>query len=251
MVSLPKDPEVCHSCGGWDGHCPDCPVLMSKKPTTTRPRYDPVREALAKQLEYLDPEDPVFLQPCLPRAGGKVTAAEAIEMLRQDAPEIRAFIEDVYGVAVRVVRSATRARKRPEWDDYFMAIARAVARRATCDRKLVGAVIVDAQRRIVATGYNGAPRGLPHCDDAGHELKEIDGRMSCVRTLHAESNALDDAGRRAEGCVLYVTVIPCYDCAKRIVHAGIKRVVYGEYYQSRNTELVLGYLATAGVEVSS
>lgn len=138
---------------------------------------------------------------------------------------------------------------RPSWDTYFLAIARVVATRATCDRKHVGAVIVDGRNRIVATGYNGAPRGLAHCDEDGHELKEIDGRMSCVRTLHAESNALDYAGQLADGGKLYVTVIPCYDCAKRIVNAGITKVVYGEFYQSRNTDLVKSYFESAGVEL--
>jgi dCMP deaminase len=138
---------------------------------------------------------------------------------------------------------------RPPWDTYFLRIAEVVATRATCSRKLVGAVIVDAKRRIVATGYNGAPRGLPHCDDVGHELKEIDGRESCVRTLHAESNALDYAGPKAEGSTLYATVIPCYDCAKRIANAGIRRVVYGEYYESRNTGLVVDYFKGAQIEL--
>ncbi|KKN50647.1 hypothetical protein LCGC14_0630740 [marine sediment metagenome] len=130
---------------------------------------------------------------------------------------------------------------RPNWDQYFLMLAHVVATRATCDRKHVGAVIVDPDHRIVATGYNGSAAGMEHCDDAGHELKEIDGRMSCVRTLHAESNALDYAGGRAKCCTLYCTVIPCYDCAKRIVNAGIARVVYAEYYESRNTQLVADY----------
>jgi dCMP deaminase len=130
-----------------------------------------------------------------------------------------------------------------------MEIARVVAKRATCDRKRVGAVIVDPLHRIVSTGYNGAPAGLPHCSDVGHELKVIGDRESCVRTLHAESNALDDAGRRADGCELYVTIIPCYDCAKRIINAGISRIVYGEYYESRNTELVMHYFSAAGVRM--
>jgi len=130
-----------------------------------------------------------------------------------------------------------------------MQIAIDIATRATCDRKHVGAVIVDANHRIISAGYNGSPAGMPHCDDVGHELKEIDGRMSCIRTLHAESNALDDAGRRAEGGTIYVTVTPCYDCAKRIIQHRIKRVVYGEHYQSRNTDLVHDLFRAAGVEL--
>lgn len=138
---------------------------------------------------------------------------------------------------------------RPSWDEYFTNIAYDVSLRATCDRKHVGAVIVDERRRIVATGYNGAPRGMPHCADVGHELKEIDGRMSCVRTLHAESNALDDAGRRAAGCTLYVTVTPCYPCMQRLVNAGIVRIVYDEWYDSQNTQLVAAFATEAGVEL--
>jgi len=142
---------------------------------------------------------------------------------------------------------------RPSWDQYFLLIARATATRATCDRKHVGAVIADSDRRIVATGYNGSPAGTAHCDDAGHELKEIDGRMSCIRTLHAESNAIDRAGPAARGCALYVTVMPCYECAKRVINAGIRRVVYAEYYQSRNTDLVeiLFHEAAVGLEYQS
>lgn len=139
--------------------------------------------------------------------------------------------------------------KRPNWDTYFMNIAQVVATRATCDRKHVGAVIVSSDHRIISTGYNGAPRGMPHCDDVGHELKEIEGRMSCVRTLHAESNALDAAGPSADGCTLYVTVTPCYPCSQRIVNAGITRVVYGEWYDSQNTDLVADFLENAGVRL--
>ena len=130
---------------------------------------------------------------------------------------------------------------RPSKDEYFMRIAKVVATRATCNRKLVGAVIVDSAGRIVATGYNGSPAGTPHCDDVGHLLKDVGGRKSCVRTLHAESNAIDYAGRESRGCVLYTTAIPCYECAKRIINAGITRVVYGEYYESQNTALVVEY----------
>lgn len=141
---------------------------------------------------------------------------------------------------------------RPSWDQWFMEIAQVVAKRATCARKHVGAVIV-LGNNIVATGYNGSARGAEHCSGPrgiGHEMKMIEGRESCVRTLHAESNALDKAGwDRCLGATIYVTVIPCYDCAKRIDNAGIQRVVYGEYYPSRNTELVLEYFKGAGVEV--
>ena len=137
---------------------------------------------------------------------------------------------------------------RPTWESYFMDMAKLVATRATCDRKHVGAVLVK-NNRVVATGYNGSPRGMPHCDDAGHELAIIDDRESCIRTLHAESNALDYAGRDSEGCVFYVTVIPCHDCAKRIINAGVISVVYDEYYESRKTGLVKDLFARSGVQL--
>ncbi len=138
---------------------------------------------------------------------------------------------------------------RPGWDHYFLALAHTVATRASCDRKHVGAVIVDDDHRIVSTGYNGAAAKTFDCDTAGHLLKEVAGRQSCVRSLHAESNALDYAGRFAKGCTLYVTVIPCFECAKRLTNAGITRAVYAEYYESQNTRLVSDYLTGVGVEL--
>lgn len=127
-----------------------------------------------------------------------------------------------------------------------MSIAYMVSTRSTCDRKKVGAIIVK-DRRILSTGYNGAPSGMPDCDVVGHELKTIDGRESCVRTLHAESNAIDFSGSAVRGAKLYTTVIPCYDCAKRIINAGIQHVRYAEYYASRNTELVIDYFGNSTI----
>lgn len=136
---------------------------------------------------------------------------------------------------------------RPKWDLYFMRLTYLAATRATCERKHVGAIIASPDHRTVSTGYNGSPMGMPSCDEIGHEIVE----GHCVRTLHAESNAIDYAGRFAMGCTLYVTVSPCYDCAKRIVNAQINRVVYDQFYASRygKSGHVVDYLADAGVEV--
>jgi dCMP deaminase len=117
---------------------------------------------------------------------------------------------------------------RPPWDDYFMGIALQVARRSTCDRARVGAIIVK-DRRILTTGYNGSPAGLPHCDEIGHLM--VNGH--CVRTLHAEQNAIIQAalhGVGVAGGTMYVTHQPCLTCAKMIINAGIRRVVYGGHY---------------------
>lgn len=120
-------------------------------------------------------------------------------------------------------------RVRVSWDEYFMAIARQVATRSTCDRKHVGAVIV-RDRMILATGYNGSIRGIAHCDDVGHLME--DGH--CVRTVHAEANAIVQAARngvRLEGAHIYVTASPCFGCFKLIANAGISRIGFLEFYR--------------------
>lgn len=110
-----------------------------------------------------------------------------------------------------------------------MNIARVIATRATCERKHVGAVIV-RDRTILSTGYNGSIRGTPHCDDVGHLME--DGH--CVRTIHAEINAVIQAaqnGTSIDGGAIYVTASPCWNCFKAIANAGIRRVVFGEFYR--------------------
>lgn len=142
---------------------------------------------------------------------------------------------------------------RADWDDYFMKIAEIVATRATCDRKHVGAVIV-VNKTLVSTGYNGSPKGMPHCDEVGHELKDMGGRQSCVRTVHGEANAIAQAaktGARIDGGTLYTTASPCYDCLKLIINAGIVRVVCKEFYSSRygmSSEME-AFAKAAGVEL--
>ena len=136
-------------------------------------------------------------------------------------------------------------RQRPSWDDYFLQIAFTVAQRSTCDRAHVGCALV-RDRRILTTGYNGAPAGLPHCDDVGHLL--VDGH--CVRTLHAEQNALIQAalhGVGTEGATAYVTHQPCLTCAKMLINAGIRRVVYAGHYPD---PLSRSFLDAAAIELT-
>lgn len=126
-----------------------------------------------------------------------------------------------------------------------MAIAKLVATRSTCDRLQAGAVLVK-NKRIISTGYNGSPPGLPHCDDAGHLLEE----GHCVRTIHGEHNAILQAatipGASTEGSIMYTKYNPCIHCAKYVVAAGIKRIVIGKLYRG---EAAVQYLKTAGLEV--
>ncbi|MFB5190471.1 deoxycytidylate deaminase [Alicyclobacillus fastidiosus] len=127
---------------------------------------------------------------------------------------------------------------RPSWDEYFMMMARdVVAQRATCNRRKVGAVIV-RNKRILTTGYNGSPPGMPHCTDVG--CWEVEGH--CIRTIHAEQNAIAQAalhGVSTDGSTIYITAAPCVNCAKLLIAAGISRVVYADEYTDSLGQRVL------------
>lgn len=110
-----------------------------------------------------------------------------------------------------------------------MKIAEVVANRATCDRKLVGAVIV-RDKTILSTGYNGSVRGLEHCDEVGHLMEN----GHCVATIHAESNAILQAAKNGvciDRATIYTTASPCWSCFKMIANTGIKRICFGEFYR--------------------
>ena len=133
---------------------------------------------------------------------------------------------------------------RASWDHYFMKIAEDVATRSTCDRKYVGAVVV-RDKMILSTGYNGSIKGLPHCDEVGHEMEN----GHCVRTVHAEANAIVQAARTGgtiDGADIYVTASPCYYCFKLIANSGIKRIFYGELYRD---ERINTHAKEAGIEL--
>lgn len=135
-------------------------------------------------------------------------------------------------------------RKRSDWDAYFMEIAKVVASRATCDRKHVGAVIV-RDRTILSTGYNGSIRGLPHCDEVGHMMEN----GHCVATIHAEANAILQAAKNGvaiDKSEIFITASPCWPCFKLIANAGIKRIVFGEFYRD---ERIFEYAQKLDIEL--
>ena len=141
---------------------------------------------------------------------------------------------------------------RPSWDEYFLKIADDVATRSTCLRRHVGAILV-REKRILTTGYNGAPRGLPHCSDVGclRERERVPSgeRHELCRGLHAEMNALLQAasyGINIQGSVLYATTHPCTLCVKMLVNCGVRRIVSREDYPD---ELAKKMLEQAGVRV--
>jgi len=136
---------------------------------------------------------------------------------------------------------------RPSWDTYFMEIANTVSKRATCDRGRSGCVVV-RDRQILVSGYVGSPVGLEHCDDIGHQMKKTiheDGSITnhCVRTVHAEQNAICQAAKRGialEGATLYCRMTPCRVCAMLIINCGIKRIVCErKYHAGKESEEML------------
>lgn len=143
---------------------------------------------------------------------------------------------------------------RPSWDDYFLELADAASRRATCDRGRSGCVIV-RDKQVLATGYVGSPAGLPHCDDIGHLLKKViqeDGEITehCLRTVHSEQNAICQAAKRGvsiEGATVYTRMTPCRTCAMLLINCGIAKVVCERKYQLAEESEQL--FAEAGVKI--
>ncbi|MFY9402363.1 MAG: cytidine/deoxycytidylate deaminase family protein [Candidatus Omnitrophota bacterium] len=151
-----------------------------------------------------------------------------------------------------MVKKNKKILTRPSWDEYFIEMARLVAKRSTCLRRKVGAVLVK-DKRILATGYNGAPRGLKHCIDIGcmrQKLKVPSGeRHELCRALHAEQNALIQAslhGISLKGSSLYATNQPCVICAKMLINAGIEEVIIAEGYPDK---LAMDFLKEAKIRV--
>ena len=145
-----------------------------------------------------------------------------------------------------------KSEKRPDWDEYFLDIADLVSRRSSCLRRSVGAVLVK-ERRILATGYNGAPTGLRHCLDLGCLREQCNvpsgERHELCRGLHAEQNAIIQAalhGVGVNGATIYCTNHPCVICAKMIINAGVTKVIFREGYSDKLSE---DMLQEAGVKV--
>jgi dCMP deaminase len=146
--------------------------------------------------------------------------------------------------------------RRPTWDQYFITITQQVAERSTCLRAKVGAVIV-RDRSILATGYNGAPAGLPHCIDVGcliYESRNPYGEVeeNCYRTIHAEINAIAQAARNGAAirdADIYVTHTPCIHCLKVLINTGIKRIFYGKAYKLHTVADLLKYAQVQLVQV--
>ncbi|MEE9226793.1 MAG: dCMP deaminase family protein [Acidobacteriota bacterium] len=141
------------------------------------------------------------------------------------------------------------ANQRVDWHTYFMNIARQAATRSTCDRKQIGAVIV-RDRTILSTGYNGSIRGMPHCDEVGHDMEND----HCVATIHAEANAIIQAAKNGvniNGAEIYTTASPCWSCFKLIANSGIGTIYFGEFYRDRKSLRIADQLGLSLIDLTA
>lgn len=148
--------------------------------------------------------------------------------------------------------------QRPSWDEYFLEIMNSVAKRATCDRGRSGCVIAK-NKQVLVTGYVGSPVGFAHCDDVGHQMMKVQfiaedaicsSSEHCVRTVHAEQNAICQAAKLGipiDGATLYCRMTPCRTCAMLIINCGIKRVVCEQIYHAGQESIEI--FTIAGIEI--
>lgn len=138
--------------------------------------------------------------------------------------------------------------QKPPFDEWALEIAHKVKERATCLRAKVGAVLVNSEKAIISTGYNGSPKKTDECLDKGCLI--IDGH--CLRTTHAEINAIVQAasqGSSTRNSTMYVTMTPCFHCIKTMVNAGVKRVVYNSDYDNQHDKKVQEFIDTFDIEI--
>lgn len=130
-----------------------------------------------------------------------------------------------------LIKTNNEKKDRQSWNSYFMNLAKLAAERSTCDRANVGAVIVNNDNRIVATGYNGSVgKKTPHCDEIGHVMRD----NHCIATIHAEINCLSYCAKEGipvKNCTIYVTHFPCLNCTKALIQAGIVKIYYDIDYR--------------------
>jgi dCMP deaminase len=198
---------------------------QSRKSETDKISFEKFKSDEEREMFSTDPNKQ-NISECIKLADFKIDNNGTLKELNS---KLKKIFEDI----------VKEKRIRPSWDEYFMKIAEVVGKRSTCDRGSSGCVIV-RDKQILVTGYNGAAKGLVHCDDVGHQMKAItheDGHVSqhCVRTVHGEQNAICQAakfGISLEGATLYYKMTPCAVCAKMIINCGIKRVVCEKKYHA-------------------
>ncbi len=203
------------------------------------------KEFVDQEKRELESDNPtaIHLLECIKMADFKIENNGSLENLHKDVEKIITEIEN-----------KKTPYHRPSWDEYFMEVTNAIAKRATCDRGRSGCVIAK-DNQILVTGYVGSPVGFPHCDEVGHQMKKMlheDGSITqhCVRTVHAEQNAICQAAKRGvalNGATVYCKMTPCRTCAMLIINCGIERVYCEKkYHAGVESEQMF---ATAGIKL--
>ena len=236
-IRTPGEVEVIKEKGGYIIGIDAIPSIRYVRIVTRQSETDNIsyEEFLEQENREMESSDPTRqnLSKCLELADVIVTNNSDFTSLFK---QVELIYEELAGLEKK-----KESRNRPSWDEYFLNIMESVASRATCDRGRSGCVIVK-DKHILSTGYVGSPPGLPHCDEVGHLMMKAtaegdeNGEIHehCVRTIHAEQNAIVNAARfgiALEGATLYCQMEPCSVCARLIIAAGIKRVVCKNRYQ--------------------
>lgn len=202
--------------------------IVARGSNTDRITYSQFLAQENKEIDSKDKNKP-NISKCIKMADYKIQNNGTVDELRRKVNKVIEKLE----------MAQNRPYERPSWDDYFMEIVNAIAKRATCDRGRSGSVIAK-DKQVLTTGYVGSPVGFPHCDEVGHQYKKMvheDGSISqhCVRTVHAEQNAICQAAKRGvsiEGATLYAKMTPCRTCAMLIINSGIVRVYCERKYHA-------------------
>ncbi|ORZ34520.1 cytidine deaminase-like protein [Catenaria anguillulae PL171] len=188
--------------------------------------------------------------PTLPSDSASTNATESPHYALQVGADL-AIVNDSHSLpqlyaALDACDLLNPQRLRPSWDSYFMSLCHLASQRSNCMKRRVGCLVVSAVHRVLSTGYNGTPRGLPNCANGGcsrcNEATACGVSLDACLCMHAEENALLEIGRGAEGATLYCTTFPCLGCAKKIVQCGIREVVYGHGYSSKSDSHVVDLL---------
>ena len=143
-----------------------------------------------------------------------------------------------------ILKKKMKAVKRPSWDELFLVTAILGSSRGSCDRKLIGCVLVK-NKKIVGAGYNGSMANTPTCDEVGHDMLN----NHCVRTLHAEQNALANSWGDLNGATAYITATPCLNCIKEMGQDGVSRVVYAGHYDNQDDGRIKKYCRQKKMEL--
>lgn len=234
-IRNPKEAEFIKSKGG----------IMFAVTADQKIRYERIKLRLSEKdnvtLKEFQRQEKKEFQNTDPNAQNLPKCIEMSDYLFNNGGTLKDLYKKIEDTLKQMKNKKAKVEKyiRPSWDEYFLEIMRSVSKRATCDRGRASAVFVK-DKQILVTGYVGSPVGMPHCDEVGHQLMKTiheDGSISehCVRTVHAEQNAICQAAKRGvsiDKSTVYVNMTPCRVCAMLLINSGVARVVAANKYHA-------------------